>query len=251
MITLSSDFGTPYPAAMKGVILQRTSTRLVDITHQLPRQEVRAGAFWLREILPYFPAAVHLAVIDPGVGTDRAAIVVAAGEHTFVAPDNGVVIPAARELGDEVSVFEIDIGEPASSTFHGRDIFAPAAAIVHELGPGRWQEDDRFSRISEYETIQFPTPEMTEDGARGEVLVVDGFGNAITNIPGDVLEGQFGEAVRVNQVYAGAARSYGHAEPGARLVTVGSHGNVELAVNQGRGDKAFGVESGSRIRLNL
>lgn len=250
MITLSSDFGTPYPAAMKGVILQQTQPRLVDITHELPRQDVRAGAFWLREILPYFPPAVHLVVVDPGVGTDRSAIAVVAGDHVFVAPDNGVVIPAAKGLADEIDVFEIDLGEPESSTFHGRDIFAPAAAIIHDQPDEDWQNDDRFSPCEEYIEVEFPVPDIGEDNARGEVVVVDGFGNAITNIPGKVLADHFGEAIRVNQVYAGVARSYGHAEPGARLVTVGSHGNVELAVNRGRGDEAFGVDTGSRVRLN-
>ncbi|MFC6729855.1 S-adenosyl-l-methionine hydroxide adenosyltransferase family protein, partial [Natronoarchaeum mannanilyticum] len=98
MITLSSDFGSPYPAAMKGVVLQRTDARLVDVSHTFPRQDVRAAAFWLREILPYFPPATHLVVVDPGVGTDRAAIAVEAGEHVLVGPDNGVLLPAAREL---------------------------------------------------------------------------------------------------------------------------------------------------------
>ncbi|MFC6735392.1 S-adenosyl-l-methionine hydroxide adenosyltransferase family protein, partial [Halolamina salina] len=87
MITLASDFGTPYPAAMKGVILRQSDARLVDIAHDFPRQDVRAAAFWLREVLPEFPPATHLVVVDPGVGTDRAAVVVEVGDHRIVAPD--------------------------------------------------------------------------------------------------------------------------------------------------------------------
>ncbi len=250
MITLSSDFGAPYPAAMKGVILQRTDCRLVDISHDFPRQDVPAAAFWLREILPFFPPAVHLTVVDPGVGTDRAAIVIRAGEHALVGADNGGLIPAARELSSELEVFEIDLGDPASSTFHGRDVFAPAAAIVHEAGIDQFDTDARFHPVQEYETMAFPKPDVDETGARGEVLLVDNFGNAITNIPGEVLVDHFGNAVRVNQGYAGAVPSYAHADVGDRLVTVGSHGNVELAVNRGRGDEAFGVEPGSPVRLS-
>ena len=100
MITLTSDFGSPYPAAMKGVLCTDTDARLVDIAHDFPRQDVRTTAFWLREVLPYFPPATHLVVVDPGVGTDRAALVIRAGEHVLVGPDNGVLAPVARRLAD-------------------------------------------------------------------------------------------------------------------------------------------------------
>jgi len=252
VITLSSDFGSPYPAAMKGVLLDNTAAaRLVDVSHQFPRQNVRAAAFWLREILPWFPPAVHLVVVDPGVGTDRAAISVRAGEHALVGPDNGVLDPVARELadGEPVEVFEIAVDEPASSTFHGRDVFAPAAARVHEAGIDRFDEQSDFTPVDEYATIEFPTPTVEADRARGEVLVVDGFGNVITNLPGRIIEARMGESIRVNGVFARVARSYAEVDPGHRLVTIGSHGNVELAVNQGRGDDVFGVRTGNRITL--
>src|SRR6056297_2694765 len=137
MITLTTDFGSPYPAAMKGVICQRTDARIEDIAHDLPRQDVRAAAFWLTQTLPYFPPAVHCVVVDPGVGTDRAALVVRAGDHALVGPDNGVLLPAARTLpnqsgeGTGIEVFRWVYEDPESSTFHGRDVFAPAAATVH------------------------------------------------------------------------------------------------------------------------
>ena len=95
MITLSSDFGAPYPAAMKGVIARACDARLVDVSHEFPRQDVSTAAFWLTQTLPYFPPAVHCVVVDPGVGTDRDALVVRAGEHALVGPDNGVLLPAA------------------------------------------------------------------------------------------------------------------------------------------------------------
>jgi len=266
MITLSSDFGWPYPASMKGVILQATDTRLVDVSHEFPRQDVRASGFWLREVLPTFPPAVHLVVVDPGVGTDRAAIAIRAGGHALVGPDNGVLLPAARTLADgPVEVFEVRYEDPApegraengrwppvaeTSTFHGRDVFAPAAARVHEAGVGDFEDQPGFVPADDYEDLQFPEPTVDEDGAVGEVITVDGFGNVITNIPGEVLADRFGSHVKANGAWASARRAYAEVDVGHRVVTVGSHGNVELAVNQGRGDDTFGVEAGGRVRLS-
>ena len=250
MITLASDFGTPYPAAMKGVILQRSEARLVDVGHDYPRQDVRSAAFWLREVLPEFPPAVHLVVVDPGVGTDRAALVVRAGDHALVGPDNGVLFPPARALaGDDgdIDAYELAVDDPRSSTFHGRDVFAPGAAAVHDAGVDRIDSLPGVSPADDFVDLSFPAPDRTEAGATGQVLVVDGFGNAVTNVDGDVLAGR--ETVRVNGESVPVVQSYAHVEPGTRVATVGSHGNVELAVNQGRGDEAFDVEVGSRVDL--
>lgn len=255
MITLASDFGSPYPAAMRGVILARTDARLVDIAHDFPRQEPRTAAFWLRETLPWFPPAVHLAVVDPGVGTRRKALVVRAGEGALVGPDNGLLLPAARRLGDP-EAFEIDPSHeefPATEreghTFDGRDVFAPAAAALDEAGVEGMEEIPWLSP-TDYEELRFPEPDLHERRATGEVLVIDDFGNAITNVPGDVLEDRFGGEITVNGTAVPAARSYAGVEPGKRLLTVGSHGNVELAVNRGRGEAAFGVEVGSSVRID-
>lgn len=252
MITLSSDFGSPYPAAMKGVLLEQCEARLVDVSHTFPRQDVRAAAFWLREVLPYFPPAVHLVVVDPGVGTDRAALAIRAGEHVLVGPDNGALLPAARDLaGTELAleVFEYGYDDPGSVTFHGRDVFAPAAATVHKAGREAFEDEERFSPVDDWRDLSFSGPTEREDGIDGQVLVVDDFGTAITNIPGDLLIEHFGEAVMVNGVWAPARRTYAAVDPDNRLITVGSHGMVELAVNQGRGDERFSVSPGSRVRL--
>jgi len=252
MITLSSDFGSPYPAAMKGVILQRTDARLVDVSHEFPQQDVRSAAFWLREVLPYFPPAVHCIVVDPGVGTDRAAVVVRVGAHALVAPDNGVALPAARALageGDVIEVFDIEVDDPDSATFHGRDVFAPMAATVHETGVDSIQSVDHLVRADAYEDVTFPRATVSETGASGEVLVVDDFGNAITNIPGDAIVDRFGGQIHINAEPAPVRRTYAAVDPGQRLVTVGSHGNVELAVNRGRGDDAFRLDVGDRVEL--
>ena len=252
MITLASDFGTPYPAAMKGVILSRTEAQLVDVAHDFPRQDVRAAAFWLREVLPWFPPAVHLAVIDPGVGTDRAAVVVRAGDHALVGPDNGSLVPAARELageGGELEVFEIDDEDAASSTFHGRDVFAPAAADVHRVGVDDAESLDALTPVERYEDLSFPDPTVEGDAVVGEVLAVDDFGNAITNVPGEVIDGE--ESVSVNGQSVPVGETFAAVPEGQWLVTVGSHGNVELDVNRGRGDEAFGVDAGDGVRLSF
>jgi hypothetical protein len=257
MITLSSDFGSPYPAAMRGVLLSHDPrVRLVDVAHDLPRQDVRAAAFWTRFVLPEFPPAVHLLVVDPGVGTDRAALVVRAGDHALVAPDNGVALPAARGLASEsegeVEVFTYDYDDPASQTFHGRDVFAPAAATVHEIGVDRIEELDSVSPAEEYVDCRLPEAEVEVDGgtARGEVLVVDDFGNAITNVDGAFLAGlNDGERVRVNGDEVPVGESFASVARGDRLVTVGSHGNVECDVNHGRGDEAFGLTPGDEVTV--
>ncbi|MDS0473755.1 SAM-dependent chlorinase/fluorinase [Natrinema sp. 1APR25-10V2] len=275
MITLASDFGTPYPAAMKGVLLQRTDARLVDVAHDFPRQDVRAAAFWLREVLPYFPPATHLVVIDPGVGTDRDALVVRAGEGTLVGPDNGVLLPATRRLvgndEDRLEVYAVDerrlepveptgksagapsatalAGDdgPASATFHGRDVFAPAAAAVHETDLGALGDLEWLSPTDFDVDLVLPTADLADGRAIGEVLVVDGFGNAITNVPGSYLDGR--ERIAANGENVPVGETFAAVPVGERLATVGSHGYVELDVNRGRGDEAFGLATGDQVVL--
>ncbi|KMT45846.1 NAD operon protein [Halostagnicola sp. A56] len=276
MLTLSSDFGSPYPAAMKGVISQKTTARVVDIGHDFPRGDVRAAAFWLREILPYYPPATHLAVVDPGVGTDRRAIVVRAGEHALVGPDNGVLYPPARALaagtGGDLEAFEIDESatetdlleiprDPATTdgnrtndrgaTFHGRDVFAPAAATVHETPLDRLGSLAGLSPVDVEslveETIPTASVETDPDRARGEVLVVDDFGNVITNVPGAFLAGR--ESIEANGRRVPVEAAFASVPPGDRLATVGEHGYVELDVNDGRGDDAFSLDRGDDVVL--
>ncbi|AHF98769.1 S-adenosylmethionine hydroxide adenosyltransferase [Halostagnicola larsenii XH-48] len=277
MITLSSDFGSPYPAAMKGVISQKTDARLVDVSHDFPRGDVRTAAFWLREILPYYPPASHLVVVDPGVGTDRRAVVVRAGEHALVGPDNGVLFPAARALAastdGSLEAFEIDdsatetdlleishVPETAaenrpngrSTTFHGRDVFAPAAAAVHETPLDQLGSLEGLSPIGALdslveETLPTAALEADSDRARGEVLVVDDFGNVITNVPGTFLADRESVVANGSRVPVGA--TFASVPVGERLATVGSHGYVELDVNDGRGDEAFSLEPGDEVVL--
>jgi len=252
MITLSSDFGSPYPAAMKGVLLSETDARLVDVSHEFPRQDVRAAAFWLREVLPYFPPAVHLVVVDPGVGTDRAALAVSAGDAWLVGPDNGVLLPAARALADDggLTLFEVVVDDPDSSTFHGRDVFAPAAGRLHESGADPLREAGLLRPADGHVDLELPTATVRDGGADGEVLVVDDFGNAITNVPGTVLDGASEVSVDGADPIP-AARTFAAVDSGDPLATVGSHGNVELDVNRGRGDEWFDLAPGDAVSLEV
>lgn len=256
MITLSSDSGSPYPAAMKGVIAQHSEARLVDVAHQFPRQSAQTTAFWLRELLPYFPPAVHLVAVAPG--PDRAELVVRAGEHAFVGPDNGVLLPPARELADDYEAYRLaEFGDgtgswppdPGSSTFRGRDVFAPMAAHVHEQGVTKVDAIDALEPTTAEEPVSVPEPTVEDDAIRGEVLAVDDFGTAVTNIPGDLLTDHDGTHVRVNGTAAQVRRSAAAVEAGKRVVTAGSHGTVELTINGGRGTNAFSVHTGSDVVL--
>ncbi|EMA62908.1 SAM hydrolase/SAM-dependent halogenase family protein [Halorubrum lipolyticum] len=281
MITLTSDFGSPYPAAMKGVIRHHTDAEMVDIAHDLPRGDPRAAAFWLRFVLPEFPPAVHCAVIDPGVGTDRDALVVRAGSHVLVAPDNGLAMPPARALAGEsaegeeggnraaderdVEAFVVDAGEPASETFHGRDVFAPAAARIRAAldgGPAASTPEEVSEALAAMDDLSpapdpvdlvlpDPSVERDEDGdpvaVEGEVLAIDRFGNVVTNVPGELIRGR--DWVRINEELTPVAETFGAVDPGERLVTVGSHGYVECDVNDGRGDGAFDLRPGDSVRI--
>ncbi|EMA71921.1 SAM hydrolase/SAM-dependent halogenase family protein [Halorubrum distributum] len=283
MITLTSDFGSPYPAAMKGVIRRHTDAEMIDVAHDLPRGDPRAAAFWLRFVLPEFPPAVHCAVVDPGVGTDRDALVVRAGAHVVVAPDNGLAMPPARALAadeSDVEAWTVAVDDPASETFHGRDVFAPTAARIWAAldevsgAPNGAPDADAVAETlaamedltpaSDPVDISFPEPTVEraegseegdgEEGGDGEVIAVDGevlaidrFGNVITNVPGELVRGR--DWVRVDGDLTPVAETFGAVDPGERLVTVGSHGYAECDVNDGRGDGAFDLRPGDSVRF--
>ncbi|VTT87729.1 hypothetical protein DM2_1063 [Halorubrum sp. DM2] len=219
MITLTSDFGSPYPAAMKGVIRRHTDAEMIDVAHDLPRGDPRAAAFWLRFVLPEFPPAVHCAVVDPGVGTDRDALVVRAGAHVLVAPDNGLAMPPARALAadeSDIETWTVAVDEPASETFHGRDVFAPTAARVRtalddadgERADGADGADgaltpdavadalaamDDLAPASDPVDVRFPEPTVEraggDDGEGGDGEVDDGADDAgeVVAVDGEVL----------------------------------------------------------------
>ncbi len=254
MITLTTDFGLkdPYVAEMKGVILTiNPNANIVDVSHGVDKFNVRMGAFMLASAASYFPkGTIHLAVVDPGVGTERRAIVVQTKQGFFVGPDNGVLMLAAQAQGIE---HVYTLANPkfmlpqVSCTFHGRDIFAPAAAYIDkgvdakEFGP----------EITDAITPKFSTVERNDGSLFGEVLHVDGFGNAITNITQNELS--TAKAVKVNlhhiSLQLTLTKTYAQAKSQEPIALIGSHGFLELALNQGNFAEKYRVRAGDRIEI--
>ncbi|MFB6187289.1 MAG: S-adenosyl-l-methionine hydroxide adenosyltransferase family protein, partial [Halobacteriaceae archaeon] len=164
-------------------------------------------------------------------------------------PDNGVAIPTANTLDDDFDVYKIEVENPQSNTFHGRDVFAPAAARLESQPFEALDDVDFLSQMTDYKDYTLPKPEINAESAKGEVITIDEFGNVITNIPGSILEGHFDQTIFINGEEVPVRKTYATRPSGERLVTVGSHDNVELAVNQGRGDEAFNVTVGTEVYL--
>ncbi len=247
-VVLLTDFDDYYPASMKGVF-ERHGADYVDGYHGVSRGDVRACAYALREYAREFPAGtVHCVVVDPGVGTDRAAVAVESGGQVFVGPDNGVLAPAARELGDP-TWYLVPVDDPASATFHGRDVFAPAAAMV-EAG-----EDpaEIWQKTEEHEDLRMPTADVVDGEASAEVVYVDRFGNVVTNVDSAdlLMEVDYGDEVSVDGVSLPLEPSYGHVPHGEALCTVGSHGNLEVAVNDGSAGDRFDLSAGDAVHVDL
>lgn len=241
VITLLTDFGTAdgYVGEMKGVLVSRAPDAvLVDITHEIAPQDVEAARLTLARVWRRFPpGTVHLVVIDPGVGSDRAALAVSSDGRMLVGPDNGVLSPAL--LVHDTRAVTLAVPPGASASFHGRDVFAPAAAA---LAAGASLESLGMPAMHPV-VRRTPEPRRLGDGTVvGEVIGVDRFGNAITNLvglrPGVVELGTTVLAVR---------RTYADVLVGVPLAIVGSSGLIEVAVRDGNGARHFGLTRGSKV----
>jgi S-adenosylmethionine hydrolase len=248
VVTLLTDFGTAdgYVAEVKGVLLSEApGVTVVDASHDLPAHDVEAGRLALARFWRRFPrGTVHLVVVDPGVGTGRAALAVESDGRFLVGPDNGVLSPALLFAG--ARAVRLAVGPRAAPTFHGRDVFAPAAARL-ALGSAL----DSLGEPAA-EPVVRRTPEarrLPDGGVEGCVIAVDRFGNAVTNLlagpsstrPGAVLE-VGGHAVPVRRVYADA-------EPGDAVALAGSNGLLEVAVRDGSAAEVLGLRRGSGVVL--
>ena len=256
MITLTSDFGLkdPYVAEMKGVILTiNPQATIIDVTHSVEKFDIRVGAFVLASAAPYFPKdTIHLAVIDPDVGTERRAILIQTKRGFFVGPDNGVLMLAAQNQGIEhlYSISNSKFMLPkVSSTFHGRDVFAPAAA---HLGKGI-KPSEFGPEITESATAKFASVERRNSSLIGEVWHIDDFGNIITNISQkDLLQNRV-----VNVKLSGVLQNISFGEIYAQvklhepLALIGSHGFLEIALNQGNAAKKFHAKAGDKIEISI
>jgi hypothetical protein len=244
IITLLTDFGTEstYPAQMKGVILGRCpQASIVDLSHGVPRHDVRTAAFMLASAAPAFPpGTIHAAVVDPQVGSPRRILAAEAGGYVYLAPDNGLLTLVATggflhggsKATRIVAVENRDLfRQDVSSTFHGRDIFAPVAAAL----AGGVNFTDLGPAIDSIARFDLPLPERQGDRIVGQVLTVDSFGNLVTNVPAAMLAGSDPTTVQVRlmgAVIRGLSRSYSDVPAGALLAYIGSAGLLELAVNR-------------------
>jgi len=250
IITLTTDFGLkdPYVGVMKGVLLAICpEARLVDLAHDLPPGNVEQAAFALLLARPYFPpGTVHLAVVDPGVGTERALVAIRTPDHFLVGPDNGLFSYFLEEARDwEARRLENkDLFLPEiSRTFHGRDILAPAAA---HLARGF-----DFSRVGPPapDLVRLPAlaPRVTPETATGRVVYVDRFGNLITNIPNRLCQDRPLVLIAGPVALEGLARAYADVPPGRYLALPGSAGFLEIARNQGRAEQPEILTMGTEV----
>jgi S-adenosylmethionine hydrolase len=237
---------------VKGVILTLCpDARLVDLTHEIAPADIAAGALALRWAAPHFPpGTVHLAVVDPGVGSERRPLVLCTPNAFYVGPDNGLLWPAAV-LDGEPEVWEINLSRwdrPVSATFHGRDVFAPAAARL-SLG----EPPAAFCRPARDPVRrEWPAPEQREETIRGAVIYVDRFGNGITNLAPAELSppGSEGWCFRVaGRELHGPSPAYFAAPVGEPVVVLGSTGLYEIAVNQGSAAALLELQIGSPVEV--
>jgi len=266
IITLTTDFGLAdgYVAAMKGVILSiNPEARLIDICHSIQPQNIAQAAFVLSTVYQFFPQkTIHVVVVDPGVGTERRAIILRTSSADFVAPDNGVLSyviqqSSAKPIEDSANLQQSELEavaitkpqfwwSPVSPIFHGRDIFAPVAARL-SLG---FPPIDFGEAIDSVAMLPLPQPyQAVDDSLVGHVLHIDSFGNLITNIKSDDLL-QTKQTITIavgNQLISGLSRTY--AEGKGLLALIGSSGYLEISAKGGSASALLNAEVGSEVRI--
>ncbi|MFL5495710.1 MAG: S-adenosyl-l-methionine hydroxide adenosyltransferase family protein [Gemmatimonadales bacterium] len=248
-ITLLTDFGTTdsYVAEIKGVLLSAApGAVLVDVTHLVPPGDVRAGAHILGRTWHRFPqGTIHLSVVDPGVGTNRAALALRAHGHWFVGPDNGLFTPVIH--GTEVEIVELRIPRDASPTFHGRDLFAPAAAAL-ACGVPLESLGRPFTGVPH--RLVYTEPRYEGKSVLGEIVYVDRFGTLVTNLNTELVPPY--ATLEVEGLDLGPLRrTFGDVPTGGLLAYVGSDGAVEVAVRDGSAARRLGLGVGGRVRARL
>ena len=261
-ISFLSDFGLDdeFVGVVHGVIARiAPEVHVIDITHGVPRGDVRAGALSLMRAVQYMPEGVALAVVDPGVGTQRRPIAAETPWGFFVGPDNGLLSPAAAIVGGSIRAVTLENPElilpSAGATFDGRDRFAPAAAV---LASGQASLDELGPAVAPDELMPMvlPLPEITDGAVEGEAWWVDAFGNVQLNVgPDELSEIGVSEGDTVDVVVGALkrqavwVRSYGEVGPGAPLLHVDSAGMIALAVREGSAAEYFIARSGSSVVL--
>jgi S-adenosylmethionine hydrolase len=261
-VTFLSDFGLQddFVGTCHGVIKRiAPEVQIIDVTHGIEPRHVLQGALVLANTTPYMPDGVHLAVVDPGVGSSRRPLAIRSGDgRLFVGPDNGLLVPAAERLGGIDAVHELANAdyalETVSRTFHGRDLFSPAAAhlasgvAIEELGPPL--------AIDALARLDIPTPEIGENRIRATVLYIDRFGNVQLNLtrehmqqaevsPGTTVEIE----LALERYYAVAARTFADARGGDVILYEDSYRNIALALSGGNAAELFSASPGQEVRI--
>jgi len=246
-ITLLTDFGTAdgYVAAMRAVIACATPAAIIDTaSHEIPPGDIAAGSFALSQYWHLYPAGtVHLVVVDPGVGSQRRALVVVADDRLAVGPDNGVLTPmlTRAQAVHEVTASEL-FRDPVSNTFHGRDVFAPVAAWLAGGGEPGLAGPEAIDPI----VLDQPEPGRDSGGVTGQIVHVDRFGNLISNVPGAWIRGAV--AVTVNGREVGLVRrTYADAERGRPVAVIGSGGFLEISVRDGSAADRLAAGMGASV----
>ncbi len=261
-ITFMTDYGLEdgFVAACHGVAARiAPAARVIDITHLVQPGDVRRGAAVLAQTIPYLPPAVHVAVVDPGVGTARRAVAVKAGDSVLVGPDNGLLSWAVDAKGGAGKAFQLTNGDlwlhPVSPTFHGRDIFMPVAAHL-AAGKDLGLAGDEID-LADLVTLPAPTSRVRDGEAEGEVMSVDRFGNVqLSIVASDVgrLGVGFGSPLVVRagrrQITVPFLETFGAVAPGEIVAFTDSAGLISLAVNAGDAAQQLGLPPGAHVRLS-
>jgi S-adenosyl-L-methionine hydrolase (adenosine-forming) len=256
IITLTTDFGQrdPFVGLMKARILERLpQARIVDLTHEVTAHAPEEAGFWLARSFEYFPAGtVHVAVVDPGVGTARAILCAASGTHLLLAPDNGLLGAVAARTALQVrGVLEEPLQglrlPPRSATFHGRDLFAPLAA---ELASGRCTPAQLGPPVEHWERGSLAAPLERAGRLQGQVVTIDHFGNLITNIEASALARLPHPQVSAGGRVLALHRTYGDARVGELLTLINSFGVLEIAQRQGSASATLGLGRGASIEVS-
>ncbi|MDQ7783269.1 MAG: SAM-dependent chlorinase/fluorinase [Desulfomonilaceae bacterium] len=252
VLTLTTDFGTRdgFVAQMKGVVLQiNPSVRLIDVTHDIEPYSVLHAALVLKGISRYFPAGtIHIAVVDPGVGSDRRGMALKAGDQLYVGPDNGLFSLVLAESSSwearriENTRYMLPNPHP---TFHGRDVFAPVAA---HLSAGKTLESVG-TRIHDPVMVPVPSPVITEQGVEGEVIHIDRFGNLTTNIDAGMLSEPVASIRTAGVSISRVSQYFDEACEGRPVALVNSFGLLEIAIARGNASRKLGVAPGTRVTV--
>ena len=246
IITLTTDIGWKYAAEMKGKILSiNPDVKIVDISHHIRPQIIVQGAFVLCSIARHFTNVIHVGVVDPGVGMERKAIVIKCDHAHFIGPDNGLLIPAAKELGIK-KIYNMKIQDDASPVFHGRDVFAPMAARISKDGRAK----DLGEEIQEYVDLNFGDCIIKDGFIKGKILFIDRFGNIVTNIRKEHLNVEkFNIKIGIIEKTIETYPSYGFAEKEEIISVIGSSGFLEIAMREGSAAKYFGAHEKRTIEI--